>query len=131
MYYKMYNSSTGTNIFDWQSETGYTQGDSWSGSNSTGATTNQTWGNVDLNVSLLPTNLHSGRYTIEYYFKGSMNKAQDDGCYSNYDAYLNNNSANNYTARCTIPVPEVTISGRPYAGIESRISAGPKSGTTI
>ena len=96
--------------------------------------TYQPWkwtGNLDLLTNLKgedKNTLNSGTYYLKYYYSAYVNRASTGDCFEElpYDR-----NGDYYFIHFTIPQPQVTISGRPYAGIESILTAAPKSGTTI
>lgn len=73
--------------------------------------------------------LTSGNYKLEFYYTAQMNRATGDATCPETSYFSRNGS--NYFILFSIPAPQVTISGRPYAGIESIVTAAPKANTTI
>ena len=116
-------------ITDWH--TTYTES-LGGGENSKDGYTYQDWkwtGNLDL-LSNLTTKaeLSSGSYYIKYYFSAFVNRASSGDCFEDLPYDRNRDY---FFIHFTIPQPAVTISGRPYAGIESIVTATPKDNTTI
>lgn len=94
----------------------------------------QAWkweGNDEILDALSPSgkeNLHPGNYYIKYYWSAKVNRVLNAACVETI--YFSRNNSN-YFIKFTIPSPEVAVTGRPYAGIESIITAAPKANTTI
>lgn len=105
------------------------------GANTKDGVTYQPWkwtGDLDLLSNLKgsdKTTLSSGSYYLKYFWSASINNAHGTG--SGVETTYFSRNGSNFYIHFTIPTPEVSISGRPYADIESIITAAPKSNTTI